>query len=217
MSPTIAITIALLGAYLAHFLTSRRFKNELMIKRSEKKIDDAKQLTNDFEKKLQARIHFTRDYLYRLKKSKKEETEIDSEFRKEYRALIKDWNLSFDYASSKIQRENILKDSDKKLNSIQKELRLIHGFIAINADKPSKASYNSIESRIKKLAALQTESYRTISEINTAIDDKWLLILNTKSSLSKVTDFILIYVITTLAIYVAVCFLLFLSGLHPSL
>lgn len=217
MSPTIAITIALFGAYLAHFLTSRRFKNELIIKRSEKKFDDAKQLTNDFEKKLQARIHFTRDYLYRLKKSKKEETEIDIEFRKEYRTLIKDWNLSFDYASSKIQRENILKNSDKKLNSIQKELSLIHGFIAINADKPSEASYNSIESRIKKLATLQTEAYRTISEINTAIDDKWLLILNNKSSLSKATDFIFAYVITTLTIYVTVCFLLFLSGLRPSL
>lgn len=217
MSPTIAITIALFGAYLAHFLTSKRFKNELIIKRSEKKFDDAKQLTNDFEKKLQARIHFTRDYLYRLKKSKKEEAEMDDEFRKEYRTLIKEWNLSFDYTSSKIQRANILKDSDQKLNSIQKELSLIHGFIARNADKPSEASYNSIDSRIKNLANFQTESYRTISEINKAIDDEWLLVLNNKSSLSKITDFIFTYIITTLSIYVVVCLLLFLSELCSSL
>lgn len=217
MSPTISITIALLGAYLAHFLTSKRFKNELMIKRSEKIFDDAKQLTNDFERKLQARIHFTRDYLYRLKKSKKEETKIDEEFRKEYRAMIKDWNLSFDYTSSKIQRANILKDSDEKLNLIQRELSSIHVFIARHANEPSKVSYNSIDNRLKSLATFQTKSYRTISEINKVIDDEWLLLLNNKSSLSKITDFIFTYIITTLSIYVAVCFLLFLSGLRPSL
>lgn len=81
----------------------------MRIKRQEKIINDAKELASDFERKIFSRLHLTRDYLYEMQRAKAKSKEMDSDFRNEYKEMIKDWNLNLDYTSSFMLRNNMIK------------------------------------------------------------------------------------------------------------
>jgi len=213
VTPSIAITIAILGAYLAHFLTTKRFKNELLVKKSEKNIFDAKEIIDDFERKLSTRIYYTRDYLFTLRKAKHDKKNIDPNYREEYKKLIKDWNLSFDYMSSQIKRKKVLNDSANEIEKIQSKLRTIHVFLAMHADNPGNASYNEIDKKIEEIKNIQTESYSIITRVNENIDNRWFLIFKKDNFISKCLYLSFDYILKTLTLYIIVCIVLFVYEL----
>ncbi|MEI7088021.1 hypothetical protein WCU61_18320 [Pectobacterium versatile] len=212
MTPTVALAITILAAFLAHHFTTKRFKNELKIKKEEKIINDAKELVRDFEKKLLGRIHLTRDYLYALKKAKHDNKELDDSLRKNYRAMIREWNLNFDYTATVTLRDKVLKNRNT-FNILQGKLRSHHVFLAKNADNPQSVKHDKIDMQLKELELLQNECYLIMSNINNNIDDRWMSIFEHESITSRITSHIFDYVFKTLILYTAVNFILFFREL----
>jgi hypothetical protein len=214
MTPTAALVIAILAAFLAHYFTTKRFKNELKIKKEEKIINDAKELVRDFEKKLLGRIHLTRDYLYALKKAKHGNTNLDDALRKEYRTMIKEWNLNFDYIATVTLRDKILKNRET-FNILQRKLKSHHVYLAENADNPQGVKYEQADIQLKELDLLQNECYLIMTRIHNNIDDRWMSMFKNKSMTSEITSHIFDYVFKTLILYTAINFILFFQELIP--
>jgi len=211
MSIPVAIIASILAVFLTHAFASLRFKNELRIKRQEKIINDAKELASDFEKKIFSRLHLTRDYLYEMQRAKAKSKEMDSDFRNEYKEMIKDWNLNLDYTSSFMLRNNMIKKINS-LDELQAKFKEYHTFFYFNADELQKTKNEDIEGRLKSLSELQAYCYRFMQNINHNIDNKWDELLNKRGWFFNILNISIDYIIKTLVIYLAINMILFLVG-----
>jgi len=211
MTKDTAILIAILAAFLAHVLTKLRFKNELRIKKQEKIINDAKELSIEFEKKIFSRIHLTRDYLYEMRRAKIQGREMDKDFRIEYRKMIKEWNLNLDFTSSSILRYNII----GKINSIdelQRKFKSYHIFFHDYADNLKDVEFSEIKEKQDSISELQSYCYRFIQGINNNIDNKWEDLLNDKGRIRRFLNESYKYIMTTLFIYMIINIFSFFLG-----
>ena len=211
MSIPVAIIASILAVLLTHAFASLRFKNELRIKRQEKIINDAKELASDFERKIFSRLHLTRDYLYEMQRAKAKSKEMDSDFRHEYKEMIKDWNLNLDYTSSFMLRNNMIKKINS-LDELQAKFKEYHTFFYFHADELQKTKNEDIEKRLKSLSELQAYCYRFMQNINHNIDNKWDELLNKRGWFLKLLNVSIDYIIKTLVIYLAINMILFLVG-----
>lgn len=204
-----AIVVAIFAAFLAHILTTVRFKNELKIKKQEKIVNDAKELASKFEMSIFARIHLTRDYLYEMKRAKSESNNImNQELRDEYKKMIKDWNLNLDYTSSFMLRNNII-NRIKSLDELQAKLKEYHSFFYFNVNNLSNLGYKEIDDKLNSLYELQRYCYRFMQSINNNIDNKWNLLITENGFRKRVVFYIVDYVMKTLFIYMFVSILSF--------
>jgi len=203
MTFQIAVEVAIIAAFLTHYLASTRFKNELKIKKQEKIVNDAKELANKFEMNILSRIHLTRDYLYEMKRAKSKNTKMNEEFRREYREMIKDWNLNLDYTSSFMLRNNIIKRI-KSLDELQEKLKEYHSFFYFNADRLSELEHEKIDGKLKSLSELQAYCYRFMQSINLNIDNKWNFLINKRGFKDKIIFHSIDYIIKTLLIYIVI-------------
>jgi len=208
MTPEQAFMVALFAAFLTHNFTSKRFKNELKVKKEEKIINDAKELVSEFEKKLLTRIHLTRDYLYALKQAKNDAKEVDEELRKNYRTLIKDWNLNFDFLSTTIFRNGVLR-SRKELDDLQASLRKFHLFFVKWADIPNEVPYDSIDKKLDDLNVFQNECNTIMFNVTKKIDARWDDIFIQNGFFKKIMNISFDYIFKTLIIYLFVNIILF--------
>lgn len=204
MNFQVALEVAIIAAFLTHYLTSLRFKNELKIKKQEKIVNDAKELASQFEMKIFKRIHLTRDYLYEMKIAKSENKKMNSELRCEYRKMIKDWNLNLDYTSSFMLRNNIIRRI-KSLDELQAKLKEYHSFFYFNADKLNELEYKTIDDKLKSLSELQAYCYRFMQSINMNIDNRWDLLIRKSGFKEKMIFHIIDYLMKTLLIYIVIC------------
>lgn len=176
------VTIFAAG-YITHKFTKKRFKEELRVKKSEKNINDVKEIINDFEKKLSERVFLTRGYMYDIISKT---TSEDS--RSNYKKVILQWNVDFDYRANRLSRFGLL-NQIKEIDRLQKELSEFHSFL-VSCSNNNFKNINSEEvyAQIDKLKKFQTRTYKFITNLHFDVDNQWDKIF--KDKLTKKTKLI---------------------------
>ncbi|EMD0831222.1 hypothetical protein VP018_003095 [Morganella morganii] len=209
MTVLITIGASLLAAFLGHYLTTYRFKNELVIKKKERNIYDAKDMINLYEKELLERVYLTNKYLDTLITIKKSNEGIYSigKERKEYKNAISNWNLTLDYKYNVIYRSGML-NKMTDFDEIQNKLRNFHEFIndTLNGEKDIK----DIEKKLEELKVFKGEIYRFITSLHKKADEKWNFIFSDKKIIKKICNEIFCYIFKTILIYFFISLALFL-------